>query len=225
VVAPWTIRNALELRAFVPVTTQLGWALAGTYNNEARNDRVNPASWRAVRRVDDYRAIARLYPTTPEAETERLLRDASLEFIREHPGYVVTVAYWNTRRLLDLASWRWSRHTAATVGVSPGWSDVAVVCFWAFALLALGGAALRPKAPAYVWAVPFAMWASVVLLAAETPRYRAALDPFVILLAAVLLGGRQEATHALGESLRRFGSERQPQERAGRLGGEEGAAG
>ena len=38
-VAPWTIRNAVELHAFVPVTTQFGSALAGTYNDEARTDR------------------------------------------------------------------------------------------------------------------------------------------------------------------------------------------
>ena len=36
-VAPWTIRNAYELHAFVPTTTQLGWALAGTYNDQARD--------------------------------------------------------------------------------------------------------------------------------------------------------------------------------------------
>ena len=33
---------------------------------------------------------------------ERRLRAASLDYIREHPGYVATVLYWNTRRLLDL---------------------------------------------------------------------------------------------------------------------------
>ena len=54
VVAPWTIRNAVELRAFVPVTTQFGSALAGTYNDEARTDRENPASWRTVRGVKAY---------------------------------------------------------------------------------------------------------------------------------------------------------------------------
>ncbi len=185
-VAPWTVRNARELQAFVPVTTQLGWALAGTYNSDARADRENPASWRAVRRVSDYRAIARLYPTTPEAEMENLLRRASLEWIRDDPGYVATVAYWNTRRLLDLASWDWSRHTASTISVTPGWSDAGVICFWLFAVLALVGAT-RARMPAFVWAVPLVMYLSVILLAAETPRYRAALDPFFILLAAVAL--------------------------------------
>ena len=223
-VAPWTARNAVDLRAFVPVTTQLGWALAGTYNDDARLDRVNPASWRAVRRVSDYRSIARLYPTTPEAEMERLLRDASLEYIGEHPGYVATVVYWNTRRLLDLASWDWSRHTASTVSVTPGWSDAGVICFWLFAVLALFARRAR-AAPWFVWSVPVLMYVSVVLLASETPRYRAALDPFVILLAALALQRIREPADRLDEPVGRFGREGEPQERAGRLRGEERAAG
>ena len=187
-VTPWTIRNERELGAFVPVTTQLGWALAGTYNDEAQQDTVNPASWRAVRRIDEYRPINRLYPTTPEAEMERLLREAGLDYIRAHPRYVADVAYWNTRRLLDLASRDWSRHTASTISVPPGWADAGVLCFWLFAVLALAGALIaRPRAPLFVWAVPLLMYLSIVLLAAETPRYRAPLDPFVILLAAALV--------------------------------------
>jgi hypothetical protein len=188
-VAPWTLRNAAELHAFVPVTTQLGWALAGTYNDEAREDRVNPASWRSLRRVGEYEPLVRDFPTTPEVVMERRLRRAGLEFIGDHPGYVATVVYWNTRRLLDLASWQWSRHTASTVSVDPGWSDASVVCFWIFAALTLAGATRRAarQVPAFVWAVPFVMYLSVVFLAAETPRYRAPLDPFVVLLAALAL--------------------------------------
>ena len=56
-VAPWTIRNYETFHAFVPVSTQFGSALAGTYNSEARADKVNPASWRTLKRVDDYRPI------------------------------------------------------------------------------------------------------------------------------------------------------------------------
>jgi len=37
------------------------------------------------------------------------------------------------------------------------------------------------------WAVPLLMYLSVVLLVVETPRYRTALDPFIILLAALAL--------------------------------------
>jgi 4-amino-4-deoxy-L-arabinose transferase-like glycosyltransferase len=188
-IAPWTIRNAVELHAFVPVTTQLGWALAGTYNDEARNDPVNPGSWRSLRRVPEYKPLVANFPTVPEIVMERRLNRAGREFIERHPSYLVTVAYWNTRRLLDVASRQWSRHTASTISVDPGWADAGVVSFWIFAALALAGATRRAarRVPGFVWLLGAAMYLSVIFLAAETPRYRAPLDPFVILLAAIAL--------------------------------------
>ncbi len=191
VVAPWTIRNAVELRAFVPVTTQFGSALAGTYNDEARTDPDDPASWRTVRGVKAYLPLTKPWETTPEVVIERRLRTASLDYIREHPGYVASVVYWNTRRLLDLSSWRWSRHTAATISVEPRWADAGVVCFWIVGVLALVGVVRRRPVPWPVWVVPLVMYLSVVFFAAETPRYRAPIDPFVILLAALALTPRR----------------------------------
>ena len=40
-------------------------------------------------------------------------------------------------------------------------------------------------APLWVWAVPLLMYLSVVFLVVETPRYRTAIDPFIVLLAAL----------------------------------------
>jgi 4-amino-4-deoxy-L-arabinose transferase-like glycosyltransferase len=197
-VAPWTIRNAVELHAFVPVTTQLGWALAGTYNDEARNDEANPGSWRSLRRVPEYKPLVANFATVPEIVLERRLSRAGREFIGRHPSYLATVAYWNTRRLLDLSSWRWSRHTASTISVGPGWANVGVVSFWIFAALALAGATRRAarQVPWFVWTLPLIMYLSVVFLAAETPRYRAPIDPFIILLAACAVTQRSAGAAA-----------------------------
>jgi 4-amino-4-deoxy-L-arabinose transferase-like glycosyltransferase len=188
-VAPWTIRNYETFDAFVPVSTQLGSALAGTYNSEAKADKENPASWRTLKRVDDYRPIFNQIRSTPEPELERELRDASLEFIKEHPGYVLTVAFWTTRRMLDLASLDWSIHTAATISADRGPAIAGVVCFWLFALLALAGAFTKRarEAPLWLWAIPLLMYLSVVFLVVETPRYRTAIDAFIVLLAALAL--------------------------------------
>ena len=84
-VAPWTIRNAYELHAFVPTTTQLGWALAGTYNDQARIDPDNPASWRSLFRVPELRAIDRRHPGEPEAERERRWRVSRARVHRRAP--------------------------------------------------------------------------------------------------------------------------------------------
>jgi 4-amino-4-deoxy-L-arabinose transferase-like glycosyltransferase len=190
-VAPWTIRNAIVLDAFVPVSTQLGSALAGTYNREAMEDRENPASWRGLRRIEEYRPLFREVRTTPEPELEKKFRDVSLDFIREHPGYVGTVAFWTTRRMLDLAGLDWSIHTASTISSGRRAAIAGVVCFWIFALLALAGAFTRRAraAPLWLWAFPLLMYLSVVFLVVETPRYRTAIDPFVVLLAALAVVG------------------------------------
>jgi 4-amino-4-deoxy-L-arabinose transferase-like glycosyltransferase len=186
-VLPWTVRNYETFDAFVPVSTQFGSALAGTYNSEARADKVNPASWRTLKRVDDYRPIFNQIRSTPEPVLEQRLRSASLDFIREHPAYVGTVAFWTTRRMLDLAGMDWSIHTAATISVTRGPAIAGVICFWAFALLAIFGATRARGTPLWLWAVPLLMYLSVVFLVVETPRYRTAIDPFIVLLAALAL--------------------------------------
>jgi 4-amino-4-deoxy-L-arabinose transferase-like glycosyltransferase len=188
-VAPWTIRNAVVLHHFVPVSTQLGSALAGTYNSDAMHDRRDPASWRSLKRVRDYQPIFRKIRTTNEAVLEKELRTASEHFIREHPAYVLTVAYWATRRMLDLAGIHWSVHTASTISVGRPWAIAGVVCFWVFAALAILGAFTQRAraAPPWFWAVPLLMYLGVVFLVVETPRYRTAIDPFIVLLAALAL--------------------------------------
>ena len=51
-----------------------------------------------------------------------------------------TVAFWTTRRMLDLAGMDWSIHTAATISATRGPAIAGVICFWVFALLAVVGA-------------------------------------------------------------------------------------
>ncbi|MDX6733304.1 MAG: hypothetical protein QOC54_3252 [Baekduia sp.] len=188
-VTPWTIRNAQALHAFVPVSTQLGSSLAGTYNDAARTDPDNPGAWRSIKHVPQYAGLWRQVRVTPEAVLDQRLRAASWRYIADHPLYVAEVGFWNTARMLDLDGRRRWRATAATISVERRWADRGVLCFWAFALLAIAGATTRAtrRVPPFVWAVPALMFLSVVFLAVETPRYRTALDPFIVLLAAVAL--------------------------------------
>ncbi|MEN3284717.1 MAG: hypothetical protein V7607_5857 [Solirubrobacteraceae bacterium] len=197
-VAPWTIRNAVVLDSFVPVSTQFGTALAGTYNDAARTDQQHPASWRSLRRVPDYQYLVRRWRQIPEPALEAKLRAAALRYIDHHPSYVAPVAFWNTARMLDLAGMSWSRHTASTISIGPRWADAGVVCFWLFAVLAIAGA-LTPRArqtPRYVAAVPALLFLSVVFLAVETPRYRTGIDPFIVMLASLALLGAWDARAA-----------------------------
>jgi 4-amino-4-deoxy-L-arabinose transferase-like glycosyltransferase len=196
-VAPWTIRNAVVLHSFIPVSTQFGSALAGTYNDEARADRQNPASWRSLRRVAEYQYLVRPAsgPRLPEPEIEKKLRSSAMRYAADHPAYVGKVAYWDTLRMLDLAGLTWSRHTASTISVTAGWADAGVICFWVFALLAIAGAfsPLRRRIPLYVAAFPLLLYLSVVFMVFETPRYRTGIDPFIVLLAALAVVGAWDA--------------------------------
>jgi 4-amino-4-deoxy-L-arabinose transferase-like glycosyltransferase len=194
-ITPWTIRNARELHAFVPISTQFGSALAGTYNDLSRADTENPASWHGLRHVPDYAYLYDRVRETNEATLERELRSASLRYIGDHPTYVAKVAWWNTRRMLDLGGLRRSRATAATITIDHYWADRGILFFWIFAAVALAGAftAMARRAPWYVWAMPVLMFLSVVFLVVETPRYRTPIDPFLVLLAtaAVVTGARR----------------------------------
>jgi 4-amino-4-deoxy-L-arabinose transferase-like glycosyltransferase len=185
-IAPWTIRNAFELHAFVPVSTQFGSALAGTYNDAARADTQNPAAWQGIKHVPEYGDLFRRIRQIPEAKLDHELRVSSERYIREHPAYVAKVGWWNTRRMLDLAGQRRSRATAATITIDHTWADRGVLCFWIVAALALAGtvAGAARGTPRFVWAFPALMFLSVVFLVVETPRYRTPIDPFLVLLAA-----------------------------------------
>jgi 4-amino-4-deoxy-L-arabinose transferase-like glycosyltransferase len=187
VVTPWTIRNYRTVHHFVPVSTQLGSAMAGTYNDSARNDPVHPASWRSLRRVPSYQDLMGNYARTNEAVLERQLRHRAERYALDHPLYVAQVAFWTTVRAFDLDGLAWAQHTASTVSIDTTWANRGVYCFWVFAVLAIAGAftPLARRAPWYLWAFPALMYLSVVFLVIETPRYRTPLDPFIVLLAAL----------------------------------------
>jgi hypothetical protein len=61
-----------------------------------------------------------------------------------------------------------------------------VTSLWILCVLALAGAFTRlvRGAPKWVWWVPLLLALSVVLVNVETPRFRAPIDPFLILLAS-----------------------------------------
>jgi hypothetical protein len=61
-----------------------------------------------------------------------------------------------------------------------------VYCFWVVGLLAIGGLFTRAvrRVPFSLWLVPLLVWLSEAPITTGTPRFRAALDPFFILLAA-----------------------------------------
>ncbi len=182
VLVPWTIRDAVDLHRFVPVSDEAGITLAGTYNAASAADPRIPYQWR-------------LY--LPERHPGRLVEPAlsndqlndALRYIGGHPFAPVAVAYDNVRRLLELeGSFAWEASTAS-IGLPRATAKIGVIGFWVLCLLAIAGAFTKAvrRVPWWMWLVPLLFALSVVLVNAETPRFREPVDAFLLLPAACAL--------------------------------------
>ena len=187
IILPWTIRNAVVLHSFVPISDETGITLVGTYNSASAHAHPIPYKWRLYYGIPAEHARVREARHLSEPQlSSRLLGDA-FNYIGNHPFSPFVVAYHNTLRLLELhGSYGW-RKGAIAVGLDPGTAQVGVICFWVLALLALAGTFTRAarRAPGWLWAMPVLLALSVVLVNVETPRFRAPVDPFLIMLAAL----------------------------------------
>jgi 4-amino-4-deoxy-L-arabinose transferase-like glycosyltransferase len=197
VVTPWAVRNALAFDRFVGLSTQAGFALAGTYNPETRAEARHPGEPRSP----DKLALFRRQLTRPgpdEAERTSRLGDEATDYMRAHPGYVVETMAWNVLRVLEIERppTDFKREFEAmhlqAVGVDRLASPIVLVSSYLLIVLALIGAAVHVRTrrarrvPGFVWAVP-ALMVLPALVVYGLARYRAPVDPFLAMLAAVAL--------------------------------------
>jgi 4-amino-4-deoxy-L-arabinose transferase-like glycosyltransferase len=193
VVAPWTIRNAVVMHSFVPVSDELGGTLAGTYNPVSAADKTQPAYWHLLAQVPQYNQQTRALAAGPEAPFQNRLLHLALVYAGKHPLYIAKVGYYNSLRLADLHGLANDRFTATLVGVTSGWlADTTVIGFWVVLSLAIVGAVMtdvRRRVPGFVWLAAGLLFMSIVFVNSETPRLRQPLDPLLILLAAGALAG------------------------------------
>jgi hypothetical protein len=189
-ITPWTIRNAIRLHGFVPTGTSLGFTLAGTYNGIAAHSTTRPAAW-----VVTWGAYPKFFKNHRRSSvaSDEGLEHLALRYIRRHPEYALRVAYWNTVRLLDLNGADGSDgayNSYKLEGVTPTLTWVGVISFWIVGLIALAGClaqCVRRGRFRWIWLTPLVMYLSVVFVNTDTPRFRAPIDPFVLILAAAAL--------------------------------------
>jgi 4-amino-4-deoxy-L-arabinose transferase-like glycosyltransferase len=213
-IAPWVIRDELVLHQLVPISDEAGITLAGTYNPTSAASPDPPYKWVLYTTVPADADIAREAQRLSETQLGSRLISRALSYISARPLAPLEVAYDNTRRLLELEGAHAWRASAASIGVDTGTARIGVLGFWLLCALALAGACTRlaRRAPKWVWGVPVLMWLSVVLVNAETPRFREAIDPFLIILAACALAdhagwacrlaGRERRDQRLGDQVR-----------------------
>jgi 4-amino-4-deoxy-L-arabinose transferase-like glycosyltransferase len=195
-IAPWTIRNAVVLHSFVPVSTQTGFALAGQYNDVAADDR---ATWLPAFVVPRYcplffrtpRCVASpRKPPEPrglgEVALGKRLTDLSRDFALDHPGHVISAAFWNGLRLFDLENpFNGERRDAFYLGEPSDLVAPSIYSFWLLALLTIAGCftAAARRIPFFIWLIPLLLMLAVIFVDAMA-RYRAPAEPIFILVAA-----------------------------------------
>jgi 4-amino-4-deoxy-L-arabinose transferase-like glycosyltransferase len=194
VITPWAVRNERVLGAFVPVSTEVGPTLLGTYNPAARADPGCTGCWILLSRTPGEIALARRLLRLTEVERDRESRSLAVDFMRHDPGYVAQVAWQNSLRLLELGGAGRTRFTAGSIDVSPGAAVIGAWQLWLLLVLGIAGAAcgtLR-RVPRWLRVFPAILWVATVLVQSETPRFRAPIDPFVVMLAAAAPFGLRE---------------------------------
>jgi Dolichyl-phosphate-mannose-protein mannosyltransferase len=185
-VAPWTIRNAVELHHFVPVSAETGITLRGTYNPESAAFAPVPYKWRFFWQIPQDRGVRRAAPEMSEVALSGVLEHRALHYIAAHPAALPAAGWHNLERMFELEGATAWHDSAAAIDLPAGDAEVGVIAFWVLCLLALGGLFTRAvrAAPRWPWAVPVLLALSVVFINVETPRFREPIDPFLVLLAA-----------------------------------------
>jgi hypothetical protein len=184
VVVPWTIRNTSAFDRPVLVSTSNSFVVGGVYNRTADTDRVHHALWRPPSAVPE---LAPLFSdrSLDEAELASRLDDAGRRYARAHPGYVGRVVFWNGARLFDVTGPGVARQSAGPLGYGGVAANVWLAGYAIGALVALAGLAMGAlrRTPAVFWVTPL-LFVAVTVPTLGTSRYRAPLEPFIVLLAA-----------------------------------------
>ena len=194
VLTPWTVRNVLTFDALVPVSTSAGYGLAGTYNRTSLSDEENPAQWIPPPYDPPLaRVLAGLGEAT-EIEVDRALRAEVVQLVKDSPTYPAKVAFWNTVRLFDLDGGDYSRLISLYIPY-PLWLTTLSIAAGYLVLVAAAVGLLQPatrRVPRAVWLTPVLIYAFMVVALPASIRYRASLEPYLVMLASLAVVGAAE---------------------------------
>ncbi|HEX3317873.1 MAG TPA: glycosyltransferase family 39 protein [Solirubrobacteraceae bacterium] len=185
-ISPWTLRNAEALHGFVPVATEAGSTLVGTYNDTARLDQVDPGAWWLPREVPKVRAY--LHRTPGEPARDRGLTAMAVSYMASHPFYVARVVIRNTLRMAQLTPPSDWRAAGAGIDMPAAAGLLTAAWFWMVLVLAIAGLALGAArgTPRFLWLLAALMYASAAIVISGV-RFRMPVEPFVVMLAGVAL--------------------------------------
>ena len=129
-IAPWTIRNAVQLHAFVPVADETGITLAGTYNPVSANDPQVPYKWHLFSHVPTLRHFAHDSGRDTELELSDRLQTAALNYIKAHPLAPIQAGLDNTLRMFEIeGTYAW-KASARAIGLKTTVAREGIIGFW-----------------------------------------------------------------------------------------------
>jgi len=198
-IAPWTVRNAIAVDGFVPISIQDA-AVYGTFNDTAANDEEFPYAWRP--RIEPMPEVFN-EPGTSDAELRSRLLAQAREYVFEHPESLFEAYFWNG----IVRFWDIQRPSNVEHGIE-GSGRAKLTGFFGFGLYWL----LVPFALLAFWrlrrsrAVFYALLASAIVLSISvipdsTTRYRAPLEPVIAILACAAVVPLTQRFRASGETL------------------------
>jgi hypothetical protein len=204
-IAPWTIRNAVELHHFVPVSDETGITLIGTYNPDSAANPLLPYKWKLFSHVPQERSTVKVAHLYSEPALSSKLESQALDYIDNHPTAPLAVAWSNLRRMFEVrGSYAWHA-SALAISLNLSVAEVGILTFWVLCVLAILGArtAAVSAGPKWIWWFPVLYTLSVVFINVETPRFRAPVDPFLVLLAGCAVSAAAARLGLRGAPVRR----------------------
>lgn len=188
VVAPWTIRNYIVTDGgIVPISVQDG-AAYGTFNDEAASDPVYPYAWRAI--LQDAPEVLEGGPVD-DATLRSELQEEAIDYIADHPDSVPKAFFWNgLSRYWDVRAPARALDEVPFDGRSETVTAIGLAMYYVLLPLALFGLwRLRRRKEIVIPLLFTALAASLVFTVASGTRYRAPLEPVIVVLAVAAVAG------------------------------------
>jgi 4-amino-4-deoxy-L-arabinose transferase-like glycosyltransferase len=179
VLTPWTIRNYRVFHAFVPVATQEGLTLYGSYWPPIRNGKL---IWGNLPGTEDPN-VATANHLEDEVAASKYLQHVTLERLREQPAYFFRVIPSKMISLLVPFDWEVLTHPVGNGRkLNWGYLFIALPAVFGFVLLCRNP---RPN-QWLLWVIPILVLVQTMVFYGS-PRFRLPVEPIAILLTSVSL--------------------------------------
>lgn len=184
VVSPWTVRNYVEHDGLIPISVQDG-AVYGTFNEEAAEENF---TWRAfLENPPDF--LRNVEQETSEADLRSDMQSFAFDKIEENPSWVPQAFFWNgIVRFWDLRTPGSALDEVEFQGRSEVFRGIGLAMYYLLLpLAALALWRLRDRRALVVPVLALAVGASIVFTVLGGTRYRAPLEPLLVVVATSLV--------------------------------------